>query len=710
MSTCNICQFQVTDQSVTQCPNCGAEIKQVRPDEYLDDDSSTDTEPDNVQSKVDLPDDPSQDVTVGMDDDLEICSPGDFLSAQQADNEPETTDQIESTSPSPPATSSDSDQESNDRPENGNNGELSNDLKKLSKKQAESIRSNLLGPDDSPASPADAIGLTSNGDFAQSRSIASSNNSNNAGADSNQVSNENIPENVPEKLPAIPPPAKAKAIRGVAYFHKNFIQLTGQFKPVSGEEMVIGSKHYLLTPKKIKPQYTVAAFSVLLVVLLALIGSQFISPTVPGDGAIVGLVVGPNGRPTSSKIEIAIIGLGKKTGSDPAGFFRFDRVPPGIYQVEFSFPNGKTGSASISVIDNQVTTLVLGKDSQFQNQTLASASSQSTQRDINPGRSPKTKATTQTEKPKSQTSQPPPKSVKPAKKYSALKLKANVENARLIVNGQVLGVGNLTYKKLNPGTHKATVSRSGYNSWSGKIKLTADKTFTLSVELTKAVVETAEVTYNAQDYYQSAQKNLDKSNYSEAIAEFGEAISLDPSMADAIMGRAEAYQATGNKSGAEADYIRAGEIFASKKRTSSAQSAFKEALEINNKSLPALLNQAILTGKSGDREAALKGYKAVLRIDKNNFRANFEIGKIYYAMGKHRDADKKLKKAREVNRSDPKVYHYLMLNYFAKDDFKRVKKVYGEFQKNIPEEEVQAFRDNMRFDAILRIVGEYKRP
>ena len=51
-----------------------------------------------------------------------------------------------------------------------------------------------------------------------------------------------------------------------------------------------------------------------------------------------------------------------------------------------------------------------------------------------------------------------------------------------------------------------------------------------------------------------------------------------------------------------------------------------------------------------------------------------------------------------------------MLNYFARDDFAKVKKTYADFNLNIPGDQVQAFKTDPKYDAILRIVGEYQRP
>jgi Flp pilus assembly protein TadD len=111
-----------------------------------------------------------------------------------------------------------------------------------------------------------------------------------------------------------------------------------------------------------------------------------------------------------------------------------------------------------------------------------------------------------------------------------------------------------------------------------------------------------------------------------------------------------------------------------------------------------------------DRTNALADYERVLKLDKDNFQANLELGKIYLAAGQNKDADKRLRKAQELNPNAPEVYHLLMLNYFARDDFAKVKKTYADFCLNVPGDQIEAFKADPKYDALLRIIGEYQRP
>ncbi|HDL03864.1 MAG TPA: PEGA domain-containing protein, partial [candidate division Zixibacteria bacterium] len=46
-----------------------------------------------------------------------------------------------------------------------------------------------------------------------------------------------------------------------------------------------------------------------------------------------------------------------------------------------------------------------------------------------------------------------------------MKLNANVDNARLSVDGKILGAGNNTYSKIKSGRHKITVDKTGYTTY-----------------------------------------------------------------------------------------------------------------------------------------------------------------------------------------------------------------------------------------------------
>ncbi|MCK5126768.1 MAG: tetratricopeptide repeat protein [candidate division Zixibacteria bacterium] len=720
MSVCSICRFQIVDNSTSICPNCGAPVESTHENDDIEA-IAKDVTSDNADSYS-----PPDNTTEAGEDSIEICNPGDFLCDEQNDTEdpPEalTPDDInEATGPigqSEPLPSELKEEAKSNSDDTGKS------LTKLSDEQVKNIRSDLLSSNGDYASPNDAanlIGGSSTEDNKDKDDVSQQDKETSEEPEiSKDFSNEatqTVPVRTSDVEPASPTTETAPPVRRIAFFHKNFIQLTGPFNPAAGEELVVGERHYLLKPKKIKNHYTIAAYAVMMVIILFLVGKQFITPTMPGQGTIIGMLLDEDNRPFINGIKITIPESGKKVVSDPLGFFRFESVPPGVYKLHYTLADGTTLVETISVADGEITMLTLGGED-LMDFVETPPPAKKSYKQIQASNKTQTQKTSGTSKPaiKAPTANESKKSSS-KKQYSALKLKANVANAKLRVNGQVFGQGNLTYKKLAPGKHKAEVSKSGYKTWRGTIRLKENQTYSLKVNLEK--IETAkkakntqpaEPTYTAEDFFQSGKSMLADGNVSAAIDDFSEAIKLKPSMADAYVSRAEAYQMSGSKNSAVNDLIRAGEIYTGKKRSETAYQLFTQALKINNKSVSALLNIGDYCRKKGDKDEALRQYKNVLRIDKNNYRANLEAGIIYYAMGKNRDADKRFKLAKKANPRNPQIYHYLMLNYLARDDFKKVKTTYAEFKDNTSESDVESFKTNMRYDAIHRIVGEYERP
>ncbi|MDD4050845.1 MAG: PEGA domain-containing protein [candidate division Zixibacteria bacterium] len=694
MSICQVCKYQVPDNSSNFCPNCGATIKPQRPE---DDEESI--------PEVRLPDEPAMSSpaeSYGGDmphaeDDLEICHPGEIVGSAEGTGGGQKTG--ESSVP-PPGAESD-------------NGAAQ--LHKLSAEEAEKIRSSFYAEreDDDEISAADASALLRKMSRPAPEETAPQAVPETPVADSTQripvtpESNEapigqetQTPEEA-EKFIQSPP------VRHPAYFRKNFIQLTGAYQPVTGDELVIGDRHYLLRPKKIKPQYVIAGFSVITLVAIVIIAAQFLSPTLPGVGNVVGVVLDEEGRPLKTGAQISLPEAGQRASADGFGFFRFERVPTGTYVIRCQLPNGTLKTDNVSVVNDQVTTisLVLRQNS---SESYSIAFPGGDQGSI----PPRTEPAGSTSQPSSSTTAPATSSGASTGKSSAsLKLNANLEDAKLTIDGETLGVGNLVYKKLAAGSHTVTVNRDGYVVWKGTIQLKANETYPLTVNLEQAgTTSTTKPSFAAEDFYQSGKTQLAAGNASAAVDDFTEAINLKPGMADAYLGRGEAYLQTGNQAAAQGDFIKAGEIYITQKRYQTAQDLFTRVIDADKRSIPALLARAGLFSLRDDKANAIADYDRVLKLDKENFQANYELGKIYFAAGQNKDADKRLRKAQEIDSNVPEVYHLLMLNYLARDDFAKVKKTYADFCLNVPGDQVQAFKTNPKYDAVLRIIGEYQRP
>lgn len=723
MPSCTICRFQVADDSATVCPNCGApiprreeaadRIEQASP--FSAPGANTDSSTPNTVPSASPPAAP------GDDDSLEICDPGELLGAEKdSDGAGDSSEQGEPNKNAPTGEGTPS-SETNGKP--GSPKDAADappkpaGIQKLSEEQVNNIRSSMMRheteSDSEFATPEDASYLLHN--LRRTGEAPPPEPQDDAPPPPPPDTPEEVPETPevrdvetvtpPESKPEVPQGIKTTPIRNIAYFHKNFIQLTGNVHPVAGNELRIDERAYVLRPKKIKPKYLITAFAILAAIFLFFIGKQFISPTVPGSGSVVGLILDDNGRPFADGMKFRIPEIGKTAVSDAAGFFRFDGVATGTYVIEFTLPDGRVGSENISVAADELTTVSMSTADAVM-KSVADVSSASTARHNERGAASKSPAARDRSRETARSNG----ATTARTEYSDLTLRANVNDARLIVNGETLGKGNTTYRKLMPGTHTATVVKDGYRTWKGKINLKPGETYTLSVNLEKAAAESAEPEYTAEDFYESGVTMLSRGDAESAIRDLTQAIAMDPSMGDAYFKRAQANMDVSETTQAEADYVRAGEIYRTQKRMSTALDAFNRALEINSKSVPALINRGDIYSLQENTSAAMDDYQDALKANKNNFRANFELGKAYFALGKYKDADKRLRKAKEIDPSVPEVYHYLMLNYFARDDFNDVKKTYSAFKESVDPNEVQSFRGNPRYGAILRVIGDYDSP
>lgn len=712
MPTCQVCRYLVVDKSVEICPNCGATLAK---NPNAEDDSE------HIESQVDESTDESKSPhesdlqcsnNLGVDDKIELCDPGDFIGAADNFKDSPSVDKQppgDTLSPRPPRMD-DSANDPNCRIDSPY--ENTDKLKKLSPEKAAEIRSSLLNGNqgDSAAACKDASKMTSNTPSTSEHTPLESTYMRNS-SDSQEATVKQLPKKNEEnsavatnqELPELEDVQRTPSVRRIAYFHKNFIQLTGNIFPVSGDDMIIGEHHYLLKPKRIKREFAVAAFSILVALLLFIAGKQFISPTLPGKGTLIGIALDKSGRPLSSGSEISLPETGKKTQTDAHGFFRFNDVGTGSYLIRCSTPDGLVVSENASIIGDQISTISI-QLTRNEEAPPARAQTRYSQPPPQPG-----PAAIRTNKSDNKQSKPREES-QTVKKYSSLKLATNVENPKLYADGSPLGVGNLTYQKLMPGNHSVKITKDGYKAWTGTVELRPDKTYTLKVSLEKIVSVPSEPTYSAEDFYDSGLSMLANGNAKAAIPDLTEAINLKPSMADAYANRARAYQLTNNNELAVADYVRAGEIYVQQKRFETAHQMFDNAIDVNDDAIAALINKGDLYRRQKDNNNAENYLKKAAQKDKNNYRANFELGKLYFSMQKHKWANRYLERAKEINPGIPEIYHYLMLNYFARDDFKKVQKIYSDFKTIVSQDHLNDFKHNPRYEPIIRVVGEYERP
>jgi tetratricopeptide (TPR) repeat protein len=509
-----------------------------------------------------------------------------------------------------------------------------------------------------------------------------------------------------EQKPDLPPPKMARRSKGIAYFYKNFIQLEGRHELVYGDELQIHNRVYELRPKQFNTKAIIAAAAVVFVVVLFLVGSQFVTSTGRGQGEIVGVVLDEYGQPYLRGATIVFPELGKSISTNSQGFFRSGLIPEGSHRVEYLIDDRLVKVDYATVTDGNITMLSLRPEEQH----LASVAHDETA----PPETTTPPAVADTKKPSGSTSGKTTRSAKKSSQKSVRKSKskspakitlaANVDGARLELDGNVLGAGNLTYAQIKPGSHQYTVSKDGYQPVSGTIKLSPGQSKTLTVELLPLDEEQKAKLFSAEDYYYSGLAALKDMDIERAIGDLTKAIEREPSYAEAYLARAEAYALTKQSEPARDDYIRAAEIFRIRNDLNQAITAYNNAIKLDKKSVTAYLGRADTYLAKGEEIAAIADYKAVIDLDKRNAQAYFGLGKARFRQGQYKKAVKNFKNARAIDSDNPLIYQYLMLSYLAMDDIKKVKKSFEKFEDVATEAQMARLRSDPRFSAVLRIV------
>ena len=197
--------------------------------------------------------------------------------------------------------------------------------------------------------------------------------------------------------------------------------------------------------------------------------------------------------------------------------------------------------------------------------------------------------------------------------------------------------------------------------------------------------------------------------YESAINDFSKAIELSPNHVDAYGKRAQSYAAVGNNDLAASDYIRIGEIYSFKNQNGLAISQFSSALKYSGNNTTALVGRAGARMDKGEYRSALIDYTRAMEIDKRFYPAHIGAGIAEFKLGDNKSAEKIFKKAKKLNDSDPKLYHYIMLNYLARDNLKQMQKAYAQFKSIAGSDELAEFRSSARFAPVVRLLRDKDR-
>ncbi|MCP4684774.1 MAG: PEGA domain-containing protein [bacterium] len=499
-------------------------------------------------------------------------------------------------------------------------------------------------------------------------------------------------------------PHMAQRVRGVAYFTKSFIQITGEQELHEDDELTVNGRDYLLKHKKVSNKVLFGALGPLAAVLIFWVAAMFVSDANTGEGRVIGVVLDENQQPVLLGASVRFPDIGKEYQANAQGFFKTDPMESGSMKVEFLFDNEIVGQDYATVVDGQITTIALIPNLYESEPPPQAAKPQQPTEIAQAPKPEQSKSSTPAKASRKKKSSSGKKSSAP--KWAKLALEANVENAKLSVDGSVLGAGNLTYSKLKPGEHSYAVSKEGFEPAEGTFTLKAGKTESLKISLTPATAAAKRAVYDEQDFLRSARNNIQLGNYQVALDDLEQAIAKSPSFVDAYTERAAVYSGQGQMQAAHDDYIRAAEILRFKNSYNEAVSAYNKAIGLDKKSIGGYLGRASLYLAQGQDIAAITDFDMVIRLDKRNLQGHLGLGEARYNQGSFKKAVKHFKDARSLTPKDPAIHQSLMLAYLGEGNIKQVNKSYDKYLKYASEEEAQKMKSDPEFSAVMRVIKD----
>jgi len=490
----------------------------------------------------------------------------------------------------------------------------------------------------------------------------------------------------------------SQKIRGVAYFRKNLIQLAGNPFLHDGDEVVVNNKHYLLKTKRLGKKFTIGLFATVVAAVLIVIASQFINTNLSGEGEIVGMILNQNDQPYLESALVNIPSLGKSTRTNAQGFFKFELIPTGTYEIIYELGEDYIGRGNVTVTSGQTTLMSFNHLERKQYAQKKNSKPQvNTSRKAEPDNSGSASKSNNTSR-----------SERPVEKYGKIKVQANVDNVRMDLEGQILGAGNNVYSKINTGRRRVILSKTGYKDFTTTISVEPGKTTVINATMTRLTAsETAKV--SEKDYISLGNDDLAAGNYIQAIQNFTKAIDYNRGSADAYEGRAKAYARNNQPDYAAMDYIRVGEITRMAGNDTRAIDAFSSALKLSSRNVSAYVGRAGTYADKGNFRSSIEDYDKALGINERFYPALYGIGVAYFKMGDSKKAEKYFDKAYDIDRSDPYLYQYMMLNYLARDNFNKMRETYAEFKAVAGPAELAEFKSSSRYEPILRLINEEDR-
>ncbi|HKZ21981.1 MAG TPA: tetratricopeptide repeat protein, partial [candidate division Zixibacteria bacterium] len=471
--------------------------------------------------------------------------------------------------------------------------------------------------------------------------------------------------------------------RGMAFLDKNKIRFTGGFKAYPGDVVRVGEQEYILKTfkKNNLPVYLAAgAIVIFLVVLMVVLGS---SPT-KNSGNLVGIVLEKGSQALLPNATVKINELGKKVVTDNLGFFQFDLLPPGSYTLEASLGGYSTGQGNVAVVKKKTANLAL-----VMIPTSKELYSKLNLKDRETPSPVNLEVPTKTER------------------TGTIKIQSNVSNALVMLDNNMLGVGNKTYANITPGPHTLRVTKENYQDWESKIQIKPGVTQTFGVDLNPLKTQTAKFTkpQTYEDYLTLANGEYKDGNYNKAASYYSGALSLKTKSGDALMGRANSYLKLQDKKKAVTDYYSAGKIFQENNSNAKAIEAYTSIIDISESNTNAFYERGNSYLQTGQFDKSIKDFETAISESPKFFLAYLRLGYAHYKANNYKESIDSYDKARKLNPNSKHVYIGLAKTYQAMGNKSNAKKNYEKFRELTTYVDREALKDDPEWKAVLDFIG-----
>lgn len=448
----------------------------------------------------------------------------------------------------------------------------------------------------------------------------------------------------PAALVSLPVPGVVSVAKSpdIALIDDNKLSIPG-VRWSSGEKVVISGRTFELRRKiakyPVSPREMVIGTGAFLggIVLAWMIAAGGGEPS----SALFGAVRAGDSGKLLAGVTIALEETNQTVQSDPSGMFYVTHIPDGIYTLVATDPIYGSSKQSLTVAGDATTIMM-----DLERPELA---------EIRPEPPPVKKA----EHPKAP-SESNGEEASGSVRTGALAVESSVANARVFIDGKLLGVGSAVYSDIKPGKHEVEIRHDGFEPWQKTMTFTAGKVTRLAPELTPKK-QAEPVRLSAEEYAVEGRKSIEARKYKVALEQFDLAIKIEQKP-QFLAWRAEAFVGLKDLAHAEADFIKAIDLFRKSNQSSRLEGLVERAVLVVPQSPALWLTRGEYLYTQRKLRDAEKSYRRALELGAKPAAAHTGIGLTQYAGGSFQSAFESWTLADEASgETDPHLAGYLAL-------------------------------------------------